>query len=589
MKGGTGVLIDPHNAESQFMDFLKHSNVTYLNNGAVGIAFRVVVRSDETGYQSPYKHLDAFKFQQPVTSLLIKISIIGDDNTELKSFSNETDKDVHLHPINADDFKREVNIQTDIFLKTMEYSKPLCPAIVFSKLYDSTHSNGELLSIIRTQMLNENDQRHIDNITRNNTGYTIIAMEMMTNHVTLHEQLSRHDSNEKKKWVPMLVFMLIELVMKAGYSHGDFHFGNVLVDPTDTSMFHGVTGSMMLIDFGFAVKLTPQEMLKFKRLYADKSYYAFLKKLCATPRADKLIPNQYSNAYHMCGPHLVDHMNNHAIEQLFIQNQQSIDALVHAFNQSHSDILLPFSNAIKHQMFPGLIDQQTSAPVKRIWLTNIATDEKHWSVYKTVCGWIVEVVDDQQRKNLRLKTSIMKDSKYNVQLKSCYITVYLLSLPEFRKRDYFQLAAIVGMYCGGLHVPFEEFETMCVSTYSAEMIKEACLRHNEQLRTVHIVNVSDFIMSEIVTKRPTLIEMISSDLEVFTNPSAYVKKHMEIEDRFEGYVTYKWSTDPINNASTTPEEFEFPFASEGGKQSRRKRGRYTRRKRTNKMNHRSLR
>lgn len=590
MKGGTGVLIDPSNAETNFMEFIKHSKVSYLSNGTFGIAF-IVGLTDES-YQSPYKHLDAEHFMEPVRSLLIKISIVSNDNNDdgddshdsngsNDSDSDESISDVHLRPISKQDFEREVNIQTDVFLKTMNYTKPLCPAIVFSEYYDSTQTNGELLTLIRSQTKTSRSMRYIDNITSKNTGYTIIAMEMMYDYDTIYEEM-KHTTleNEDEMLMTMYAFMLIQLVIKTGYSHADFHTNNAMVYWKDTSYFEDIRGSMLLIDFGMAVKLKPYQMNEFKQYYEQKKYNAFIKKLCNIPRSDGLVPNHYPKSYEICNTKI----NEELLEKMIVKHEARMNRLVQEFNQTHPDMRLPLSNSIKRQMFPGLfITQPPVHEVHRIMLTNISTDQKHLDVYNIVCEWIRDVIQREDKKRIQQRKRIgdypqMLHDKTTLQIYSCYNTVYLLSLEEFKLRSKFQLASIVGMYCSGLKIPFEEFETLCGACYSAETIKNECEQYEKMFSNIHIITILDF--QYIMLGEPSILDMIKQSPEVLTNPHEYLKKHLVLENA--SFPSYTWVNDPISKPSELAEEYEFPFANEGGSRRRISKKQKRRTSKTNK-------
>jgi len=75
MKGGTGVFIDLKNAETNFFEFIQNADIEYLSAGTFGITFKAVIPKSST-YVSKYKHIDSNYFGNPVTSLIIKLSIL---------------------------------------------------------------------------------------------------------------------------------------------------------------------------------------------------------------------------------------------------------------------------------------------------------------------------------------------------------------------------------------------------------------------------------------------------------------------------------------------------------------------------------
>ena len=128
MKGATGVFIDNKNTEQSFLNFLNNASIEYIGSGSYGITFKAYI-PDTSTYVSDYKYIDYEKYGQPVKSLLVKISSLG-----YPKFL--TQDNFPIQPITKEDFVREVNIQTEIFLKTMNTLQPLCPGIVYSNTYE---------------------------------------------------------------------------------------------------------------------------------------------------------------------------------------------------------------------------------------------------------------------------------------------------------------------------------------------------------------------------------------------------------------------------------------------------------------------
>jgi hypothetical protein len=354
MNGGTGVLIDVENMESNFIAFLNNSTIEFLSQGTYGMAFRATLIPEAS---SPYKKLDVEQYGAPVTSIIIKLSVLG-----YKNSLNLMGYDL-ISPIEIDEFANEVNIQTDIFLKTMETMKPLCPAIVFSKAFEGD------TTILDSLVSKQPRLQDLKMIRKYATGYTIIGMELMESYVTAHKYIQEYNKRGQELLVNMTAFILIELALRTGYTHADFHNQNVMINPSDPTMFSGLGMSIILIDFGLARKLSQKEMTRLKEYTKKNDFENAMNWICKYPSSIGSMPNEY---YPICflkdksrrdsntgdvtiTPATFHYINNLRIAQLKEQYEEQTDNRVQRFNATHSaEMLLPLSNAMKNRMYPGI-------------------------------------------------------------------------------------------------------------------------------------------------------------------------------------------------------------------------------------------
>jgi len=232
----TGIFIENNNVEENFLDFIRNSEVEFLSNGRYGLTFKALLRP---GAESKYKSIDNSAFGSPVNCLIIKLSV-------LKYNLDDDDMDeVPIDPIEEEDFRREVNIQTDVFLKTMNYLQPLCPAIVYSNIHDNTDQDStNVLSILANQMNHENKfYSIITSLKIVVQQFSIIGMEMLNNYKTLRELRNETNDDVYERYRLMSAFILIDLAIKTGYSHSDFHASNIMINPDDTTYFKGLNGN----------------------------------------------------------------------------------------------------------------------------------------------------------------------------------------------------------------------------------------------------------------------------------------------------------------------------------------------------------
>ena len=574
MKGGTGVFIDSSNSEQNFINFLMNSNIEYLAKGSNGITFKATLKPGSS-YVSTYKNIDYLEYGKPVNSLLIKLSILDEYSI--------------INPITTEDFKREVNIQTDIFLKTMNTLQPLCPAIVFSKIYDKNISIDTRYNVLDVISKNMKHNAYsififIDELIKNSISYTIIGMELIDKYNTVAKLMSdpTYNKTQQQTFIKMCQFIVIDMALKTGYSHADFHFSNIMINPNDTTYFDGYSGAVILIDFGFTVKLTPMQMSTIKNMG-----YSFdaMKYLCNVPRSDNynIATNNHEVYSDICNT--TDPTNT--INELHIAREKSVENIINIFN-SNTDRdkypLLPLSNAIKNKMFPGLLEEQTIS--KDIIKLTFTDNNEKFDKFKIVALWISSVIKVFMNKNvLTLEQCI--DAIFN----SCYCTYYLMfNVNEFNKKSKYQLAGIVGMYVSGINEKygyeivskdvtgkdthskdvtnkdvfkggdiFETYEFFCAKAYTDDVIKNTCELYKEKLKNIHIVTILDFMTSKEINKYMTsltnpnykYIDKQIQNIDIYISPEEWVKKNVERTD------------------TNTQHEYDYPFKTDenvfGGK------------------------
>lgn len=358
-----GIMINNKNNQSEFENFLSNSTLSYLSKGSNGLIF--LAKANES-YKSSYLYTNPESYGNPVTQLIIKITFLNDNNYEY----DEPLSIPNIGYINLDsveNFKNEVNIQTDIFLKTIKYLQPLCPTIV----YASTENNIELFdrAAKRGGVQVTKIFKSIQRKRKNKIG--IIAMEFAEGYQTLYSFINDKEFNDYKD---MSLFLLSKLITETGYTQGDFHVGNIMINP-NYSYFKGLKGAPLLLDFGFAFKIPPDLLSIMKENIKNNNYSDALKELCNIGRSDKLDMNEYLSYYGWaCGNYnIVENKSldeteqtvnniliNKKLEFLNKKREESINDLVNLFNAKHESNsdkypLLPLSNLSKNNLFKGLI------------------------------------------------------------------------------------------------------------------------------------------------------------------------------------------------------------------------------------------
>ncbi len=356
MKGGTGIFIDSKNQKKDFIDFLNHSSISFLSSGAYGLVFKATL-DPQSGYVSNYKMLDYKNFGKPSDTLVIKLSVLGYKSGSKKS---------RYYPdvITEESFIREVNIQTNVFLKTMQYLQPLCPAIVYSNIHNNNETiiTDSIIDIIIDKIKSDHYKDILRGIKNDMTGYAIIGMEMLKEYDVLEEIIEYIDDSGDDDYLPedlyksMIAYILIELAIKTGYSHADFHKGNIMINTNENTYFKGTKASIILIDFGLAVKITPDIMNKIKEEYKNKNYTKIINILCENVRRHDGFKLTRNTMYqYICGDDGIK-LSNSKIGDLFIQREEAIDDIIKISATNPLIPKLPLGNYIKNKMFPGMIE-----------------------------------------------------------------------------------------------------------------------------------------------------------------------------------------------------------------------------------------
>lgn len=572
MKGGTGVYIDNKNLKENFIEFLKNSHITFVGKGAFGITYKAIFK----GRKSPYKNIDYSGYGTYVHSLLIKISVIeykNPDNTE----------NPNIRTIGQDDFVREVNIQTETFLKTMNYLQPLCPAIVYSGINEN---DNNILDIIKRNYIEdlhrkESKRTYVDKLINCIDTYTVIGMELLDNFETLYSiELSltnyipnKHGvriSNEKiKQYLNMLIYILVEFAVKLGYTHSDFHASNIMINPNETNYFDGVQGSIILIDFGLVKKIEDNILNEIKKLHNEEirtnRYSDIIEILCNIPRIDSLNLNNYDVYKLVCG----FKPNDSEIDDLFRKKQIATHKIIEIFNKETDRErfpLLPLSNSIKHRMFPGLVE---IIPEPKDSVTIIINDiGENVKNSQIMISWIyiqiskILKIMEMNGKPFSKKHSIM------LYVNCLYNTIYLTTASNGKSdhvSKYF-LRAVAAMYYSGINKKISNnvygfFRDITGKRYSMDDIIDICDNVSNILDNVYIVKISDFMsdsnFDDFFDYSDDRKKDLFKDIKMYTNPREWVKTQFRTSDKSTNYEPYVF---PFEDEII--ENFEFPLENE---------------------------
>jgi hypothetical protein len=345
--------------------FINNSKLTKITSGASGVVYSVTL-NEGTKQEKPFLSLNFNSYKQPVTTLLMKMCVVFDNTNTSEEYSNLTGDALKKYGVGyvlKNEFIDEINIQTDIYLKTIEYLQPICPAIVYAGIYGDVKNSFDL-----------NLLQKFDIKTSPTSSPTIgcIFMEFAQGYMSGYEfYYSLNKKTSRNTFEHLLMYMLLQLSLKSGYTHGDHHLDNFMVNKRDATYIEGMSVRPLIIDFGRSTKIPPTEMDKIKRLCSEHNYNDALQMLCKTPVANEYVSNpQYLKSHYgwgcgipndnqMMTAYVIKELNDN-LTHLFQARERQIDINISKMNMLHEQEpdkypLLPLSNAEKNKLFGGLI------------------------------------------------------------------------------------------------------------------------------------------------------------------------------------------------------------------------------------------
>jgi len=167
----------------------------------------------------------------------------------------------------------------------------------------------------------------------------------------------------------------LELALKTGYSQGDFHAGNMLVNPSVSGYYAEIPGNALIIDFGYANKIPAEKLQEIKQLVSENKFAEALKIFNTLVRSDNLSLSEYPNFYGWLSynydnvtnlgvvydmPHELAEENVKLLALKQAEESATDERIAFYNSDSHSGErdkypLLPLSNAVKNSLFEGML------------------------------------------------------------------------------------------------------------------------------------------------------------------------------------------------------------------------------------------
>ena len=118
-------------SETNFKTFISDANPSVLSQGTYGFVTKWELNAGSTN--NTYKKIiPTDEFGNKITTLIVKICCVRP--TDEINNDEEQIKGNKLLSVSATEFINETNIQTDIYLKTINYLQPICPGIAYANI-----------------------------------------------------------------------------------------------------------------------------------------------------------------------------------------------------------------------------------------------------------------------------------------------------------------------------------------------------------------------------------------------------------------------------------------------------------------------
>jgi hypothetical protein len=350
------MIIKNKNVDLSFFNYLHNCKISYYSCGKNSVILKATL---DYNIESPYLHLNHHNFKSPVNELIIKIVFLSTNfDPDHDIFCAEIDHKITELAINdIDIFINEVNIQTNIYFKTCKDFQPICPGIVYASYFKNNNSIEKLFKLlIKLTTYTTNYQSYktrlsltnLLDIYRSNTSFNsigIIGMEYAENYKIISNFLS--DNIHLKAYKNMARYLILKLCLETGYSHGDFHLGNIMINTSIDNYFNNILGNPLLIDFGYAVKINPEILDKIKDCINKKKYSNALLIIYNIPRLDGL--DLTETKYDAYFKWLCDDVDENELNTLFESHESSKNIIL---SKSYK---FDFSDNFKNYLFNGFL------------------------------------------------------------------------------------------------------------------------------------------------------------------------------------------------------------------------------------------
>ena len=293
----------------------KNNKIFYHNKDTLVSTYKIPkdLLDDKSTLPFPnyYKKMEANdSYGSPITNLVVKFCIISNDS-ELY-INNIYGK--KLHAVSEENFQNEINVQTDIYLKTMKYLQSICPGIVYADIVKEIRDIKNIL-LLASDNGDKELQEAMSNLymfLKSNKGAVslgIIGMELAGTGQTLLSLdryfTSARDFRRIRTLKNVARYTLLKMALDTEYNQNDFHTNNIIMISTPDYFDDGEFALRgIVIDYGRAVKIPPVIMTQIRDLVGKKDYVKALTYLCDKSYTYKSINTiEFAEGYYgwVCG------------------------------------------------------------------------------------------------------------------------------------------------------------------------------------------------------------------------------------------------------------------------------------------------
>jgi hypothetical protein len=293
------------NLRETFINYLDCSDIKYLAKTKYSLTFKCElndskVANKKRGSMTYFKKIaEGDEYGKQVNHLVVKLCCITKTQQRLFDFDGQ-----EFFSCTEQAFRREVCVQADVFRQTAEFLQPICPGIAYAGILNSAQ---QITSLLNKNLVSQEDFPQykdaeetfnylLETVKRSDPGFSlgVIAMELVAPAVELYTAVKK--SSNKPKLLNMGRYIMLDLAIKTGYNHNDFHQANIMIQQSN-SYFSGEKYRPIIIDFGRATKLDEKTLHNIKSNCDKNKYVKALSLLCDNSSQIKNKQNEVDPVY----------------------------------------------------------------------------------------------------------------------------------------------------------------------------------------------------------------------------------------------------------------------------------------------------
>lgn len=279
-----------NSSPERFNYFLNNSTITIIPGTIKSASGVIFISTLNSGISSPYtlfrsqNNSEIKRRKIGIEQMIIKLVAVGNYEGSQQTWAGTSfpnNKNIEKE----ENFRKENDIQTEIFNKTKEKLDPVCPEIFYYSIEKDKDAAIHFLNNMKELANNEETAiSMLDDFIKNIIDgiipfLGILGMEMANGYHTLKNIYSDPLLDEKtiKQYENMARLRILDMVIKSGYSQNDYLGDNILVNPNITGYYkdengNDIQGHILIIDFGYASKMPDEELEKMKTFIKLNQY-----------------------------------------------------------------------------------------------------------------------------------------------------------------------------------------------------------------------------------------------------------------------------------------------------------------------------